>query len=360
MCTIGRTAGGTAGKAHYRTDRAQYPVWNGQERKDNGAKRCRSSFLNTTFLPRPLPSLFVEDTGGNRYNLITQENYEFLRDSYFRYACLLGKEAVHTPGRTFGEGIAKLHEEMEVLVGEELNVNIEEQNGRLLFRLWKTHCWGVLTLYYFPVKFVEDLNPELRRISITFIHQLMKANGIQTVLDEDDTDYVLTWISEGIPDETAEERRNHLKLLHSYENGRIQALLRRVENRCYYKNLPKALDRYEPQNDYERSLVSAMKEGLDFLSPEHGIMQYSYDPFYEEEPECLPMYLWQQIRVVYDSNDMVTDYLVDYYNSYSRETYDIIPATTLALSPETEKLFYMDDYPERFLQWADKFINIII
>lgn len=103
-----------------------------------------------------------------------------------------------------------------------------------------------------------------------------------------------------------------------------------------------------------------MKEGLDFLSPEHGIMEYSYDPFYEEEPECLPMYLHQQIRVVYDSNDMVTDYLVDYYNSYSRETYDIIPATTLALSPETEKLFCMDDYPERFLQWADKFINIII
>ena len=89
-------------------------------------------------------------------------------------------------------------------------------------------------------------------------------------------------------------------------------------------------------------------------------MEYSYDPFYEEEPECLPMYLHQQIRVVYDSNDMVTDYLVDYYNSYSRETYDIIPATILVLSPETEKLFYMDDYPERFLQWADKFINIII
>lgn len=44
MCTIGRTAGGTAGKAHHRTDRAQYPVWNGQKRKDNGAKRCRSSF----------------------------------------------------------------------------------------------------------------------------------------------------------------------------------------------------------------------------------------------------------------------------------------------------------------------------
>ena len=198
-------------------------------------------FLNTTFLPRPLPSLFVEDNRRKQVQSHHAGNYEFLRDSYFRYACLLGKEAVHTPGRTFGEGIAKLHEEMEVLVGEELNVNIEEQNGRLLFRLWKTHRWGVLTLYYFPVKFLEALGPELRRISITFIHKLMKANGIQTVLDEDDTDYVLIWLSEEVPDETAEERRKRLKLLRSYENGKVQALLRRwktgVTTRTFRKHL---------------------------------------------------------------------------------------------------------------------------
>ena len=103
-----------------------------------------------------------------------------------------------------------------------------------------------------------------------------------------------------------------------------------------------------------------MKEGLQFLSPKRGIMEYCYDPFYEEEPEFHPMYLYQQIRVIYDSYDMVTDYLVNCYNSHSRETYDIIPVTTLALSPETEKLFRMDDYPERFFKWADKFINIII
>ena len=270
------------------------------------------------------------------------------------------KEAVHTPGRTFGEGIARLHEEMDDLVGEGLNVNIEEQDGRLLFKLWKAHHWGKLTLYYFPMKFVEALGPELRRISITFIHELMKANGIQTVLDEDDTEYVLTWISEEVPEEAPEERKKRLRLLHSYENGRIKRLLQRVERKCYYKNLPKALDRYKARNDYERSLVSAMKEGLQFLSPERGIMEYSYDPFYEKEPEFHPMYLYQQIRVIYDSYDMVTDYLVDCYNSHSRETYDIIPVTTLDLSPETEKLFRMDDYPERFFKWADKFINIII
>lgn len=101
----------------------------------------------------------------------------------------------------------------------------------------------------------------MRRISITFIHELMKANGIQTVLDEDDTEYVLTWISEEVPEETPEERKKRLRLLRSYENGRIKRLLQRVECKCYYKNLPKALDRYKARNDYERSLVSAMKEG---------------------------------------------------------------------------------------------------
>lgn len=174
---------------------------------------------------KPLPSLVVEDSDGKRHNLITRENYGFLRDSFFRYAYLMEKEAVHTPGRTFGEGIARLHEEMDDLVGEGLNVNIEEQDGRLLFKLWKAHHWGKLTLYYFPMKFVEALGPELRRISITFIHELMKANGIQTVLDEDDTEYVLTWISEEVPEEVPEERKKRLRLLHSYENGRIKRLL---------------------------------------------------------------------------------------------------------------------------------------
>ena len=241
-----------------------------------------------------------------------------------------------------------------------MNVNIEQDGERLLFCLWKCHQWGEFTLYYFPTKFLERLGPELRRISVTFIHNLMRANGISTVLDEDDMDYALTLMSEVDPGETASDRKKRRRLLHSYEEGRIHALLRRVENKCYYKNLPKVLDRYEPKDGYEQSLVSLMKEGLEFLTPEHGIMEYGYDPFYEEEPDFLPMYLSKQIRVVYDCTDMITEYLSDYYNSYSQETYDIIPITTCELSPETEELFHMDDYPERFFRWAEKFINITV
>lgn len=302
----------------------------------------------------------MNDTDGKPHNLITQENYKFLRDSFFRYASLMKKEAVHVPGRTPGEGIARLHEEMCNLVGNDMNVNIEQNGERLLFCLWKCHQWGKLTLYYFPTKFLERLRPKLRRISVTFIHNLMRANGINTVLDEDDMDYALTLMSEVDPGETASDWKKRRRLLHSYEEGRIHALLRRVEHKCYYKNLPKALDRYEPKDGYEQSLVSLMKEGLEFLTPQQGIMEYDYDPFYEEEPDYPPMYLSKQIRVIYDCTDIITEYLADYYNSYSQETYDIIPVTTCYLSPETEELFQMDDYPERFFRWAEEFINITV
>ena len=224
------------------------------------------------------------------------------------------------PGNSIGEGIANLYDEMNTLVGDELHVNIEQEAGRLFFRLWKYHKWGSFTLYYFPVKFLESLNPILRRIAITFIHKLMKANGIDTFVDYEESDFLFEMLSE--------------------DDGSDP-------------------DTYEPQNGFEQPLVDAMKRGLPFLTPARGIMQYAYDAYYSENPDFHPMYLQQQIRVVYDINDIVSDYLVDYYNSCSRETYDITPVTALDLSPDTEELFSMDDYPERFFRWADEFISLI-
>lgn len=359
MCTIGRTAVKTAGKAHHRTDRTGNQVRGEQGRTDCGSKRGRNSFLRTPLTPIAQERLVVDTYDGNGIDVITRENYEFLRDSYFNYARLLQTEAVHTPGNSIGESIARLYDEMDELVGDGMNVNIEQKNGRLYFNLWKCHNWGELTLYYFPVKFLESLNTTLRQISITFIHNLMRANGISTILDEDDTDYVLMWLQEDDPQEEKKETEKRMKLVRSYEKGKIGKLLKRVENKSYYKDLPKALENYAPQNDFERSIVVLMKKGLPFLATEHGVMQYGYDAFYEEEPEYQPMRLEQQIRVVYDTNDIVSEYLVDYYNSSRQETYDIIPITTCALSPETDCLFIMDDYPERFFKWADEFINII-
>lgn len=361
MCTIGRTTAGTTGKAHHRTDPSGCTVRGEQDRTDYGSKRGRNSFLNTALVPIAQKNLVVETYGSPDYtkvNVITRENYEFLRDSFFKYATLLNVEAVHTPGGSIGESIARLYDEMNALAGDNLNVNIEQEGGRLFFRLWKYHQWGSYTLYYFPVKFLESIHPVLRRIAVTFIHKLIKANGIETFLDYDDTDFMFEMLSE-CDDCDSTEGKERMKLLDSYRNGKISRLLKRVESKSYYKNLPEALESYKPQNGFEQPLINVMKRGLPFLSPERGIMEYGYDAYYSENPDFHPMYLQQQIRIVYDINDVVSEYLVDYYNCYSRETYDITPVTVCDLSPDTEDLFRMDDYPERFFKWADEFINII-
>ena len=100
MCTIGRTSVGTARKAHHRPDRTECTTRCEQDRTDYGSKRGRNSFLNTALAPIAQKSIVVDSYGSNGINVITQENYEFLRDSFFNYALLLKQEAVHTPGKS--------------------------------------------------------------------------------------------------------------------------------------------------------------------------------------------------------------------------------------------------------------------
>lgn len=360
MQTSGSISIGTTRKDDNRIDQAGGTIRCDKTRESYGAKRCRNSFLKSSVLPIAPTIVTRENCCGNPYNLITQENYEYLRDSYIRYAELMNVKAEHNPGRSIGEGISNLYHEMDALVGDRMYLNYEEDNGRLYFNLWKTHTWGEYTLYYFPIKFVENLTPKLRRIAITFIHNLMEANGITTINDEDDTVWAIDMLSEGYEDEDTKDRKAREKLVESYTNGRIYKLLDKVWRKSYYKNLLKAIEDYECNNGFEQGLVDLMRKGLEFLKPDKSIMCYAYDPFFDDEPDYLPMTLGQQIRVVYDSDDMVTEYLVDLFNSSRQETYEIIPASTFAVSPQTNKVFKLEDtYPERFFKWADEFINYI-
>ena len=362
MQTIGRTSIAAACKDDNRINQAGNTIWCDKSRESYGAERCRNSFLKTPVLPIAPQVVTREDYRGNSYNLITQENYDYLRDSYFRYAELMNVKAEHTPGRSIGEGIVNIYNEMNDLVNKSgMYLNLEDDNGSLYFNVWNTHTWGEYTLYYFPVKFIEELNPTLRRIVITFYHDFMKENGITTINDEDDMYWTIDMLSDSYyEDEDAKERRAREMLIKSYRDGKAYKLLDKVWRKSYYKNLPKAIEVYDCKNGFEKGLIELLRRGLEFIKPEKSIMYYGYDPFYDEEPDYLPMTLGQQIRVVYDSDDIVTEHLIDFFNSTRQETYEIIPASTFAVSPETDKVFTLEDtYPERFFKWADDFIQYI-
>lgn len=359
MCTIGRISGGTARETYHCGNRKEGALRHGKKEKDCGAQRCRNHFLSTAF-SNIVPGFLIKDYDGEPFNILTNENYGFLLASYRKYAELMGVKAHHVPGRNIGESINQLVYDMETLLKDNVGVNIEQNQQHLYFNLWKYHQWGEYTLYYFPVKFVEALNPILKRISISFICDMANANGIATILDGEETDMVLDWLETAEWDEPETDTRNRLATIRSYRKGKVRRLLKRVEKTSYYKNLPAAIRKYSPKDKWETTLLELMTEGVQFLFPEKPIMHYCYDPYFEEEPDYWPMGLDRQIRIAYDIYDIVTESLENQYNSERQETYDLIPVTTMKISPETDSLFRMeDDYPERFFRWADKFINHI-
>lgn len=251
---------------------------------------------------------------------------------------------------------------MDALIGEELDVNIEyTQEGHLAFTLWRYNTWGEHEFCWFPVKFLQSLGTALRHLAVTFLHDLGRSNGIGTINDTDDVEYVFEWIEECLSNESDDrERRRKARLLESYRHGTIYRLLRRVERKRYCKNLEAALAAYPLQNERERQLVETMREGLQFIGDgKPSIMHYAYDPHYEREPDFLPLQLEQQIAFIYDVDDLITEYMAGNLSGCYQESYEIIPATILTLSPQIDRLFETDDYPDRFFRWADRFIALI-
>ena len=137
---------------------------------------------------------------------------------------------------------------MNALVGDDLNVNIEQEEGRLFFRLWKNHRWGSYTLYYFPVKFLESLNPVLRRIAITFLHKLMRANSIGTFLEDYDTDCMFEMLSECDDCDSSREWKRTIEIAGLLSDRQNKAGCSGGWSRkSYYKDLPKPLKRTLPK-----------------------------------------------------------------------------------------------------------------
>lgn len=366
MQTVAGLRNGAAGAPHNRG----HHVGNGykpgnkkaEEAKVAAAARKRNGFLTGRLLP-VASGLHVE-TDGVKTDVATTANLDYLYRSAANYARLLGvrlKFNCKKYARHPKLGMAELYRAFDAVVPE--NVNIELDGGRLVFCLYRFSKWSDYEVLWLPLDFTANLSKGVRRVTLEFIRRFARHHGMWNItgsyhfgMAED----CLSCSYDYEPDDgrTEAERRRTLRLLESYNNGRISRLFKRMAGRAFCRDLETALESCLPEGETERTWLGIIKDGLTLIGKgKPCIMDYEYDWAKEEEPDIMPAGLESQVLVAYSLDDEVAAEVMQAFTADVHESYNLTPATRLLITPETDKVFTEDDFPERFVKWFYSFVE---
>ena len=325
--------------------------------------RKRNAFLTGKVSPIATDYYMENETDETETNLTTSENFDFLYRSALRYAGLMGIKLPFRPrkGGSPRMNIAGLYRAMDEALPEQ--VNLEEKAGRLYFCLYRFHEWPDYTLFWIPIDFIEKISVPVRCIVREFIRRFIRHHGLNMVKEtwyyELALEELRDWKNRD-PDASPQEVRRNSLLAESYDNGKISKALKRREGKPFCVRLEDKIRECRTETKRERDLLGLVSEGLELITPDSPcLIRYYYDWAYEKEPDFPPVGLDTQIMLAYSNNDMLAENMESYFNSDCRETYTITPVTYMYLTPETDRLFRMDDYPERLSKWMQRFMQHI-
>lgn len=331
-------------------------------KKKAPASRKRHGFLTEKIQPlTPDYHIVTNENTGETVNLTTLDSFDYLYRSALRYTQLMG---INLPfrkkkGDSHRMNIIKLFNVLENILPE--YINLEMVDGRLHFCLYRFHKWPDHTLFWIPVDFTEKLPCELKRITLEFIRRLVRHHGLQDITDTyyyemavEFLDDYESYDAEADPQDVS----SYESLVKSYRKGKIHRILKRMKGKSFCSHFEKRMEEYHSEKKNEQKLMELMKEGLTFITPDSPrIMQYYYDWAYEKSPNFQPAGLEVLVMLTYSVKDALCKEMVAYFNSDCQESYAITPVTTLYMTPETDKLLCMEDYPEKLADWLDRFIE---
>lgn len=351
------------GISHYQRSRMHrcQPGDQPQEKKKTATRRSNNDFLMGRILP-VAPDYYMETDEEEKINLTTEENFEYLYSSALKYAGLAGVELpFHRTKDCPRINITNLYKAVDNIFPE--HINLEVTDGKLNFCIYRFHKWPDYKLFWIPLDFAEKLPRQLKRIALEFIRRFSRHHGIQDVTEtyyhEMAVDYLGSY--KNYDDNAgAAEIRHKANIARSYDKGKAYSTLTRMGKRRFCMDLEGEMQKYHTKKNKELELLKLITEGMTFISSDSPyIMQYYYDWAYEKEPDYEPAGLDKQIMLTYSLNDDMTSEMESYFSSGCQESYAITPVTTCYLTPETDRLFTMDDFPERFSKWLGRFIKHI-
>lgn len=365
MQAIIRTTGTGTGPRYHQRDgigSRHQPGCKEAKKKAASSARKRNGFLTGKLLPVTSDYYAECPEKGTDINVATREAFDYLYRSAANYAALLGVDLPFPRKKRSSHprlDIVRLYGVMEDLLPE--HVNLELVDGRLTFCLYRFHKWPDYELLWLPLEFTERLGPPVRRVVLEFIRRFIRHHRMDdlkgTYYYDMTEDYMERCTDD--PDEyTPDDRRRITRLMASYDDGKIARLLKRMRGRAFCTGLEDGLESCRPQTDGERKLLELVREGMTLMGKGVPcIMDYQYDWIYEKEPDFMPAPLESQILLAYSTNDEIVRDMMSTFSVDMQESYNLTPVSTMLLTPETDRIFSMDDFPERFAGWFNRFVH---
>lgn len=341
------------------------PMYRHQPRnKPQGKKKTATTTNGNDFLMGRIlpiaPDYYIESEEEVKRPLTTKENFDFLYRSALKYAGLMGVELPFRKKKSCPRmNIIGLYKAMDNLLPE--HVNLETRDGKLYFCIYRFHDWPDYKLFWIPLDFTEKLPRRLKRITLEFIRRFIHYHGIQDIKETCYYEMAVGYLNDyGIYDEEADPSliKYYADLTESYEKGGIHRLLKRMKGKSFCTDLEGEIQKYRPGKKNGQKLLELIKEGMEFISSgSPRLMRYCYDWAHEESPDFEPLGLDLQVMLGYSIHDDLCTQMENCFSSDCQETYNITPVTTLYLTPETDRLFTMDKFPEKLSEWLKNFLE---
>ena len=361
MQTVAGLRTGAPGASHNRGHHVGNGYKQGNKKAEAqvaAAARKRNGFLTGRLIP--VASELHVETDGVKTDVATMANLEYLYRSAANYARLLGvklKFNCKKYARHPKLGMAELYRAFDAIVSE--NVNIELDGGRLVFCLYRFHDWPDHTLLWLPLDFTGRLSYGVRRVAREFIRRFAAHHCLSDITSSYYYGIAEDWLmcgDECLECNTGAEVRQALRLFGSYNGGRISRMFRRMRGRAFCR-LETELGSCRPANGAEAELLDIIRDGTGLIGKGRPcIFDYEYDWAKEECPDIMPAGLESQVMLVYSVDDMVAENVRQMFCSEMQEVYNLTPVTAWAVTPETVTAFTMDDYPEKFSEWFNRFV----
>lgn len=326
--------------AGIRTQR--YQKRNNQSQKNHQTVgKSANDFLTAVFEP-----LWIAD-----YNTIySKNNYNYLYDSAFNYASLLGIE-FKSPSKY--PDFKKLYTDFKAVLPAEQCCELVQEGDDLFFQIYEDKEEG--KLYFVPCHIIDQADGDLKEIYISFFSIFQKTQGLVCLSEIP----LYEMLCSDLPDNGQIDKEDEwMMILNEYENGEIGNTLKLIDNEPKFtiRQLINRIKKYKPQSEKEEKILSLIMEGLTLFKLNKKIMDFSFFPHEDEDYyDCYyPVDLNRFILIVYEK-DLMFENLFSWTCDEANESgYEILSSGFDFISPKTEILIKTDDYVSRFLNWINR------